>query len=81
MARALSGTGITVNALAPGNTASETVLASNPDYDSTPTVQTRIIKRVQVPQDLVGTLLWLASPACDFMTGQTVVVDGGAFLH
>jgi NAD(P)-dependent dehydrogenase (short-subunit alcohol dehydrogenase family) len=83
MARALSGTGITVNALAPGSTASDTILASRPDWSQTsaPTVQSRVIKRTQVPQDLIGALLYMASPACDFMTGQTIVVDGGAFLH
>lgn len=83
MARGLSGTGITVNALAPGSTASDTVMAARPDWreSSAPTVQSRVIKRTQVPQDLVGALLYMASPACDFMTGQTIVVDGGAFLH
>src|SRR6266702_2997840 len=41
----------------------------------------RALKRVQVPQDLVGTVLFLSSPLSDFMTGQTVAVDGGvAFL-
>jgi NAD(P)-dependent dehydrogenase (short-subunit alcohol dehydrogenase family) len=83
MARALSGTGITVNALAPGSTASDTILAARSDWaeSSAPTVQSRVIKRTQVPQDLVGALLYMASPACDFMTGQTIVVDGGAYLH
>jgi NAD(P)-dependent dehydrogenase (short-subunit alcohol dehydrogenase family) len=83
MARALSGTGITVNALAPGSTASDTVKAARSDWAqaSAPTVQSRVIQRVQVPQDLVGALLYMASPACDFMTGQTIVVDGGAYLH
>ena len=41
----------------------------------------RIIDRTEVPQDLVGTLLYLASPASDFLTGQTIVVDGGTYLH
>jgi 3-oxoacyl-[acyl-carrier protein] reductase len=81
MAKALGGTGITVNALAPGQTASETLVASRPNYSQEPTVRTRIIQRVQVPEDLVGAMLFLASPASDFMTGQTVVVDGGAYLH
>ena len=37
----------------------------------------RALKRVQLPKDLVGTMLFLASPLSDFMTGQTVAVDGG----
>lgn len=41
----------------------------------------RIIDRTELPQDLVGTLLYLASPASDFLTGQTIVVDGGTYLH
>ena len=41
----------------------------------------RALKRVQLPKDLVGTMLFLASPLSDFMTGQTLAVDGGvAFL-
>jgi 3-oxoacyl-[acyl-carrier protein] reductase len=40
-------------------------------------VQTRTLKRLQKPEDLVGVMLFLASPASDFMTGQTVCVDGG----
>jgi NAD(P)-dependent dehydrogenase (short-subunit alcohol dehydrogenase family) len=81
MARALGGTGITVNALAPGSTASDTVMAATNEYAQDRTLQTRIIQRVEVPQDLIGTLLFMASPACDFMTGQTIVVDGGSYLH
>src|SRR6185436_13446091 len=41
----------------------------------------RIIDRPELPQDLVGTLLYLASPASNFLTGQTIVVDGGTYLH
>jgi 3-oxoacyl-[acyl-carrier protein] reductase len=37
----------------------------------------RALKRIQLPKDLVGTVLFLSSPLSDFMTGQTVAVDGG----
>ena len=37
----------------------------------------RALKRVQLPKDLVGTVLFLSSPLSDFTTGQTVAVDGG----
>jgi NAD(P)-dependent dehydrogenase (short-subunit alcohol dehydrogenase family) len=41
----------------------------------------RALKRAEVPDDLVGTLIYLASPDSDFVTGQTIVVDGGSILH
>ena len=41
----------------------------------------RVFKRDQVPQDLVGALLFLCSTDSDFLTGQTLVVDGGAHMH
>jgi NAD(P)-dependent dehydrogenase (short-subunit alcohol dehydrogenase family) len=41
----------------------------------------RAIKREQLPQDLVGTLLYLASSDSDFMTGQTLTVDGGYVMR
>lgn len=81
MALSLGQAGITVNAIAPGLTASETLLAARPNFNPERTNQSRIIKRVEMPEDLVGTLLFLSSPASDFMTGQTIVVDGGSVLH
>ena len=36
------------------------------------------LKRQQMPEDMVGILLFLASPAAAFMTGQSICVDGGA---
>ena len=41
----------------------------------------RSIKRVQTPDDLMGTLVFLASSDSDFMTGQAIVVDGGSVFH
>jgi NAD(P)-dependent dehydrogenase (short-subunit alcohol dehydrogenase family) len=83
MASALGEKSITVNALAPGGTASPTVLEARGGLAgmSERAMQQRIIKRVEVPEDLVGTLLYLSSPASGFLTGQTIVVDGGAYLH
>jgi 3-oxoacyl-[acyl-carrier protein] reductase len=43
--------------------------------------QTRAIKRVQVPEDLVGAVAFFASPDSDFITGQTLVVDGGSVMR
>jgi NAD(P)-dependent dehydrogenase (short-subunit alcohol dehydrogenase family) len=44
-------------------------------------LQARAIKRAEVPQDLVGTVVFLCSSDSDFITGQTLVVDGGAQMH
>ena len=41
----------------------------------------RSIKRLQTPDDLLGTLVFLASSDSDFMTGQAIVVDGGSVFH
>jgi NAD(P)-dependent dehydrogenase (short-subunit alcohol dehydrogenase family) len=42
---------------------------------------TRAFKREEVPEDLVGSLKFLCSSESDFMTGQTLVVDGGSAMH
>lgn len=81
LARAVGRDGVTVNALAPGNTLSEDVISDEMRASGERTAATRAIPRQQMPQDLLGSLLFLASPASDFMTGQTVVVDGGSYLH
>ena len=44
-------------------------------------ISSRIIKRAEYPEDLVGTAVYLASSDSDFMTGQALVVDGGVVLH
>jgi 3-oxoacyl-[acyl-carrier protein] reductase len=77
LAREVGGDNINVNCLAPGNTLSE----ENPTAETIRLRESsaglRALKRVQVPQDVVGAMLFLASPLSDFMTGQTVNVDGG----
>jgi 3-oxoacyl-[acyl-carrier protein] reductase len=39
------------------------------------------LKREEMPEDLTGTLVFLASAESDFLTGQTIVVDGGSAMH
>ncbi len=59
---------------------SETVMAENPEPCQTArshAVASRYLKRDEHPQDLLGALVFLASADSDFITGQTVVVDGG----
>jgi NAD(P)-dependent dehydrogenase (short-subunit alcohol dehydrogenase family) len=81
LAREWGSKGIRVNAIAPGATDTEFSLA-HMDKDQEErrklTPQTRSIKRAQDPEDLVGTCVFLASSASDFMTAQTVPVEGGA---
>ena len=81
LAREVGPWGITVNAVTPGNTQSDTqVGTSSPDYLKG-RIEGRAIGRAQLPEDLVGAVMFLASPASDFMTGQTVNVDGGRMMH
>lgn len=72
---------ICVNCVAPGSTLSE----ENPDEGiikmRNQAVSSRALKRVQSPDDLTGAIVFFASADSDFITGQTLVVDGGACLH
>ncbi len=81
LAREVGDDNIQVNILCPGSTLSEV----NPTEEilkmRESSIGQRAIKRVQVPQDLVGGVLFMASPLADFMTGQTLVVDGGQNMH
>jgi NAD(P)-dependent dehydrogenase (short-subunit alcohol dehydrogenase family) len=83
LARELGRDGIRVNCLAPGLTMSAGVQA-NGDWSralSDANIASRCLQREAVPDDLIGTLIHLASAGSDFMTGQTVVVDGGSVTH
>lgn len=76
LARELGARGITVNAVAPGFTlteASESLMTDAATY----AVERGSIKRPIQPDDIVGTVMHLASSASGFVTGQTIVVDGG----
>lgn len=83
LARELGDAGIRVNTLSPGLTASENTLA-NPAWQgavSANNIASRAIKREVTPEDLCGTLVYLASAESDFVTGQVIVVDGGSVMH
>ncbi len=80
LARELGEHGIRVNTLAPGFTLSDTVMSENPGHVQTArdrAVQSRSLRRDEHPQDLLGALVFLASADSDFVTGQTIAVDGG----
>ncbi|WP_174291152.1 SDR family NAD(P)-dependent oxidoreductase [Sphingomonas bacterium] len=83
VAREVGSAGICVNCVAPGLTMSEAI-GDNPDYSgdlAAATVKSRCIPRDQKPDDLTGIVTFLLSAESDFMTGQTVVVDGGSIMH
>jgi NAD(P)-dependent dehydrogenase (short-subunit alcohol dehydrogenase family) len=83
LAREVGNDGISVNAIAPGLTVNEAVLKSGmyPPEALKFVAGTRCFKRNEQPDDLVGTIVFLASDESDFITGQTIVVDGGAVVH
>lgn len=76
--RELGDKNIQVNAIAPGLTESESI-QGHTGFDPArgPTVQSRSIKREMVPEDLLGSLMYLITADSDFVTGQTLNVDGG----
>jgi len=83
LAREVGNDGICVNTIAPGFTISEPV-QQNPRYSEEArkmAASGRCFKRDEQPQDLLGTLVFLASEDSDFITGQTIVVDGGLALN
>jgi len=76
MAREIGDDNISVNALAPGFTLTEASRSAIDDAENYG-VARGAIRRAAHPEDIVGTCLWLASPLSNFVTGQTVIVDGG----
>jgi NAD(P)-dependent dehydrogenase (short-subunit alcohol dehydrogenase family) len=82
LASELGKDGIRVNAIAPGLTSTEYIGGRNDYTDYRQAMaNTRAIKREEMPEDLVGTCIFFSSPDSDFVTGQCLVVDGGALKH
>jgi 3-oxoacyl-[acyl-carrier protein] reductase len=73
--------GITVNAVTPGYTLSETQQATSSGNYLAAQSEGRAMGRAQYPEDLVGAVMFLSSAASDYMTGQTLNVDGGKSMH
>ena len=71
--------GICVNAVAPGYTDTEAsrTVGNVATYDTSRTP----LKRLETPEDLVGVVAFLGSDDSDFITGQTIMVDGGRAMH
>ncbi|MEA2289981.1 MAG: hypothetical protein QOD55_1978 [Solirubrobacteraceae bacterium] len=81
LARELGPDRITVNAVAPGLVANESSRVLNEDAYLEQAARSRAVPRDMAPDDLVGAVLFLASPASAFMSGQTLIVDGGGVMH
>ena len=81
LARELGAYNITVNAITPGATLSESQVASSSGNYLAMQAEGRALPRAQYPEDLVGAVMFLATSASDFMTGQTINVDGGKAMH
>ena len=83
LAKEIGAYGIRVNGVAPGFTMSDGVKANPHQIEKLQEVslKSRVIARDQLPEDVVGAVVFLASNEAAFMTGQTLVVDGGAYFH
>jgi NAD(P)-dependent dehydrogenase (short-subunit alcohol dehydrogenase family) len=83
LARELGKDNVLVNCVAPGFTMSAGVEAHPEVVEKLRdvSVSARTIQRDQVPEDVVGAVVFLCGPGSDFITGQTMVIDGGQFFH
>lgn len=83
LAREMGDDNICVNAIAPGYTVTEVMKEESIHDDAfiNRVVRSRCFKRDELPEDLMGTIIFLASDESDFITGQAIVVDGGSVLH
>ena len=83
LAKELGKDEIRVNCVAPGFTMSEGV-KQHPEVVEKlrdVSVAARTIQRDQEPEDVVGAVVYLAGPHSAFVTGQTIVIDGGQYFH
>jgi NAD(P)-dependent dehydrogenase (short-subunit alcohol dehydrogenase family) len=83
LAKELGKENVLVNCVAPGFTMSAGVEAHPEVVEKLRdvSVSARTLQRDQVPEDVVGAVVFLCGPGSDFVTGQTIVIDGGQFFH
>jgi NAD(P)-dependent dehydrogenase (short-subunit alcohol dehydrogenase family) len=83
LAKEVGKDGIHVNCVAPGFTMTEGVKAQPEVIEKLRdvSVAARTIQRDQLPQDVVGAVVFLCGPGAAFITGQTMVIDGGQYFH
>lgn len=80
LARAMGSERVTVNVVTPGLTSTPPIKKSMPEAMIKRSVESRALQREEQPEDLVGAIFFLASPDADFISGQTVNVDGGKHM-
>ncbi|NQV07131.1 3-oxoacyl-ACP reductase FabG [bacterium] len=80
LAREVGEHGITVNTVAPDYIPDAILLDQYPGHDEAVVAQ-RSIARTQVPDDMVGTVVFLAGPGAGFITGQSFLVNGGSHFQ
>jgi NAD(P)-dependent dehydrogenase (short-subunit alcohol dehydrogenase family) len=83
LAKELGGDNVLVNCVAPGFTMSDGVNEHPEVIDALRDVSiaSRTLKRDMIPQDVVGAVAFLCGPESTFLTGQTMVIDGGQYFH
>jgi NAD(P)-dependent dehydrogenase (short-subunit alcohol dehydrogenase family) len=83
VAKEVGADGIHVNTVSPGFTMSDGVLANPVQVEQLQEIslKARLIQRDQFPEDIVGAVAFFCSPDADFVTGQSLVVDGGAYFN
>jgi NAD(P)-dependent dehydrogenase (short-subunit alcohol dehydrogenase family) len=83
LAKELGGDNVLVNTVAPGFTMSDGVLANPVQLEKLQDVsaKARVLVRDQYPEDIVGAVLFFAGDESAFITGQSLVVDGGAYFN
>ncbi len=83
LARELGPDDVLVNCVAPGFTMSDGV-REHPEVVEAlreASISARTLKRDQEPDDVVGAVVYLCGPGAAFVTGQTIVIDGGQYFH
>jgi 3-oxoacyl-[acyl-carrier protein] reductase len=81
MARQLGEWGINVHCMTPGSTMSEESVSDEVRKRREDSIDKRVFRRIEMPADVVGTALFLASSDSDFITGQLLVVEGGGIMY
>jgi NAD(P)-dependent dehydrogenase (short-subunit alcohol dehydrogenase family) len=83
LAKELGADNVLVNAVAPGFTLSDGVMGNQTQLDQLQEVsaKARVLVRDQYPEDIVGAVVFFASDESSFITGQSLVVDGGAYFN
>lgn len=81
LAREMGDDGITVNAVMPGQIATPGTRQYNEDEVFNRTMANQAIKKRGMPEHLAALIAFLASDDAELITGQTIICDGGGFMH